>query len=331
MKILVTMPVGHVRDTFIPFEAAEKLMTLGDVTWNETEEQFSPEELREKISGIDIALTGWSCPKLDEYTLQNADRLKLVAHTGGSVAPVAGSYLYEKGIKIISGNWFYAESVAEGTIAYMLAALRDIVLYDKVVQNGKWKDEDSYNEGLLDKTIGLVGFGMVAKNLVRLLKPFRVKINVFADYLTEADCRYYGINKVALEELFKSCRIISVHESQRPETYHMINKKLLASISDGALLINTSRGSIIDEQALADELEKKRFKAVLDVYEEEPLPEGSRLRGLDNVILIPHMAGPTIDRRKFVTLGLIEDIQRMLRNEKLEYEISREYAERMTK
>ena len=331
MKILVTMPAGYVRDTFIPFEAAEKLMTLGDVIWNETEEQFSPVELREKISGIDIALTGWSCPKLDEYTLQYADKLKLVAHTGGSVAPVAGSYLYEKGIKIISGNWVYAESVAEGTIAYMLAALRDIVLYNKVVQNGRWKEEDSYNEGLLDQTIGLIGFGMVARNLVRLLKPFRVKINVCADYLTEADCSYYGINKVSLEEVFKSCRIISVHESQRPETYHMINKRLLAAISDGALLINTSRGSIIDEQALADELEKKRFKAVLDVYEEEPLPEGSRLRGLDNVILIPHMAGPTIDRRKFVTLGLIEDIQRMLRNEKLEYEISREYAERMTK
>jgi phosphoglycerate dehydrogenase-like enzyme len=325
------MPAGHVRDTFIPEEAAMKLMALGDVVLNNSEEQFSPEELKEKIMDADIALTGWSTPMLDEFILKDARNLKLVAHTGGSVTPIAGDYLYNKGIKIISGNWLYAESVAEGTIAYILASQRNIVQYNNVVQNCSWKDDNSYNEGLLDQTVGIVGFGMVAKNLVRLLKPFRTKICVHADYLTEADCKHFGIKKVSLEELVKTCRIISVHESQRPETYHMISRELLGMIPDGALLINTSRGSVIDEKAMADELGKKRFRAVLDVYEEEPLPAGSGLRGLDNVILIPHMAGPTIDRRKFVTLGLIEDIQRLLRNEKLEYEISREYAARMTK
>lgn len=331
MKILVTMPVGHERDTFIPDEAAKKLMALGDVAWNNTADQFTPDELREKISDTDVCLTGWCCPKLDEYILQNAHNLKLVAHTGGSVAPIAGSYLFDRGIRIISGNWLYAESVAEGTIAYILASLRDIIHYNGVVQNGMWKDEHSYNEGLLDQTVGLIGFGMVAKNLVRLLKPFRTKICVCADYLTEADCEQYGIRKMPLEEVIKTCRIISVHESQRPETYHMIDSKLLEMIKDGALLINTSRGSIIDEEALADELVGNRFKAVLDVYEEEPLPANSRLRGLKNAVLIPHMAGPTIDRRKYVTIGLIEDIQSMLENKSMKYEISREYAALMTK
>jgi phosphoglycerate dehydrogenase-like enzyme len=101
-------------------------------------------------------------------------------------------------------------------------------------------------------------------------------------------------------------------------------------IPDGALLVNTARGSIIDEDALAEELATGRFKAILDVYEVEPLPEHSKLRGLKNAILIPHMGGPTIDRRRYVTLELIEDIKGFLQNRTLKYEIRKSYAFHMS-
>jgi phosphoglycerate dehydrogenase-like enzyme len=99
---------------------------------------------------------------------------------------------------------------------------------------------------------------------------------------------------------------------------------------DGSLLVNTARGSVVDEQALADELAAGRIHAVLDVFEEEPLPQDSRLRGLDNAVLIPHMGGPTGDRHEFVTMALIEDMKRMLDGQPLENIISFEQAARMT-
>ena len=111
----------------------------------------------------------------------------------------------------------------------------------------------------------------------------------------------------------------------------MIGKELLAKIPDGALFINTARGSIVDENILGEELQKGRFKAVLDVYEIEPLPAGSKLRGLRNVILMPHMAGPTVDRRKNVTLELLEDIKRFYNGQQLQHEIKQDYAMTMTR
>lgn len=330
MKILVTIPEGPVRETFIPPQVAEKIRDMGEVNWNKTGMQFSPGELRDKLADAEVCITGWGCPRLDEYVLENATDLKLVAHTGGSVAPIVSDYLYNRGIKVISGNQIYAESVAEGVLAYVLSSLRDIPYFSSEVQDGRWKAENYHNEGLLDQSIGLVGFGMVAKSLVNLLRPFRVKIKAFGKPADEPAMKEYGVEKASLEEIFSSCGIISLHVPKRPDTYHMVNKRLLEMISEGSLLVNTARGSVIDEAALEEELHKGRFKAVLDVFETEPLPPESKLRNLRNVILVPHMAGPTTDRRKYVTLGLINDIGKFSRGEQMAYEISQEYAALMT-
>jgi phosphoglycerate dehydrogenase-like enzyme len=187
------------------------------------------------------------------------------------------------------------------------------------------------NEGIFDKKIGLVGFGAITKFLVKMLKPFRVSIKVYSKHLTEKEAKKYNVQIVSLEDIFSSCNIISVHASQRPETYNMVNKKLLGMIPEGALLINTSRGSVIDEDALVKELSKGRFKAVLDVYKVEPLPVDSPLRNIKNAILIPHMAGPTIDRRVYCTKMILDDIYQFINGQELKHEISQLYANFMTR
>ncbi|HHV97801.1 MAG TPA: hydroxyacid dehydrogenase [Clostridiaceae bacterium] len=331
MKILVAMPKGVVRDSFIPKDVEEAINSLGEVEWNNTEKLFTEEELRDRLEGKDVCITGWGNPKFTEKVLEKAKDLKIVAHTGGTVAPIVSDYLYDMGVKVISGNLYYAESVAEGVIAYILAALRDIPYYANMMKEGGWKKPDYYIEGLLDHTVGLVGFGTITRFVINMLKPFRVKIKVFSKHLKEEDMQKYGIEKASLEEIFSTCKIISIHSAQRPDTYHMINKRLLEMIPDGALLVNTARGSIIDEEALIEELSKGRFKAILDVFEQEPLPDDSKLRKMDNVILIPHMAGPTVDRRRYVTLGLIEDINAYFKGEPMKNEISKEYAAYMTR
>jgi phosphoglycerate dehydrogenase-like enzyme len=201
------------------------------------------------------------------------------------------------------------------------------------VQEGRWVNEikDYYfSEGLLEQAIGLVGFGMVARFLVKMLIPFNTKIKVFDPYVDDKTFFEYGVERAALEDIFTTSKIISVHAAKTKENFHMIDEKLLGKIPAGALFVNTSRGSIIDQKALEDELQTGRFKAVLDVFETEPLPPESRLRGLKNVLLMPHLAGPTVDRRKKVTMGLIDDIKSFINGGKLKYEIDKDYANRMT-
>jgi phosphoglycerate dehydrogenase-like enzyme len=332
MKILVAIPAGDVKNAFFPAEIIRKTENLGDVTWNTSENQFSNEEFKEAVKSAEVCITGWGCPCLDRSILETAEKLKIVAHTGGTVAPYVSDYLYERGIKVISGNAIYAESVAEGVIAYILSALRNIPFYSNEVQAGRWTTEDAYNEGLLDKTVGIVGYGMIARNLVKMLEPFRVKKKVFASHVTEEMCRENKFEKAeTLEEIFSTSKIITLHDSLRPDTYHLVGKELLQLVPEGGLLVNTSRGAIIDEKALEEELQKKRFKAILDVFEEEPLPPDSKLRNLNNVILIPHMAGPTADRRGIVTSELLDDAANFFEGEQLKYEISKEYAAFMTR
>lgn len=148
---------------FFGRERILELEALGTVEWNEGCEQFSQEELCERIAGKDICVTGWGSPLFDEKVLAHADRLKLIAHTGGSVKPIVTDAVYERGIRVVSGNRVFAESVAEGVIAYALAALRDIPYYSAQVKAGFWRPKFE-NRGLLDRSVGIVGYGMTAEN-----------------------------------------------------------------------------------------------------------------------------------------------------------------------
>ncbi len=331
MNILVSIPKGAMRDTFITEDVGNRINSMGRVVWNDTKANWSSEELQDKLRDIDVCICGWGSSSFNEVALRYADRLKIIAHTGGSASHLITKELFEKGIKVVSGNWFFAQSLAEGTLAYMLSSLRSIPYYNNEVQEGRWRNDDFYNEGILDQTIGLIGFGMTAQILVSMLKPFHVKIKVYSEHKTDDIYKEYGVERASLEEIITTCKIISIHMAQREDTYHIINRELLKKIPDGSILINTSRGSLIDEEALADELSTGRFKTALDVYEIEPLPKESRLRGLHNVILIPHMGGPTIDRRRSCTNGILDDIERFYKGDKLIYELNMEYIDRMTR
>ncbi|MCM0647578.1 hydroxyacid dehydrogenase [Clostridium swellfunianum] len=331
MNILIAQPEGDTRKSFFTKKVVEKLKPMGNIVWNTSNRHFTKEELRERLKDTDVCITGWGCAQLDSYVLGKANRLKIVAHTGGSVANIASEALYDKGIRVLSGNDIYAESVAEGVIAYTLCALRELSYYDNKVKHGGWREDNFINESLLDRKVGLIGFGAVARYLVKFLFPFRCQIIVYDPFVSEEILKEHKVERVELEDVFKNSDIISLHLPQREDTYHMINKRLLSLMPDGALLVNTARGNIIDEKELITELEKGRFKAVLDVFETEPLPIDSKLRRLENVLLIPHMGGPTVDRRSYVTLKLIENINSIFKGKKTEMEIPRSYGLSMTK
>ncbi len=333
MKILVTLPENtYKKKTFFTERSKRRIEELGEIIYNPYERELTPDELAEMIKGIDILITGWQTPMVTETVLKNADSLKMIAHTGGTVAPNVCEEVFNRKIIVLSGNILFAESVAESCICYIMAVLRDVVKHSETMRLGGWKDSDYYNEGIMDKTVGIVGFGMIAKFLVKMLQPFHCKIKIFSRYLTDEEAEKYNAKKATLNEIFESCDVISIHASGGEKNYHLVGEEQIKKMKDGALIVNTARGPIIDEEALIKELETLRIRAALDVYKKEPPEKNSKLRFLPNVLTMPHMGGPTIDRREYVTLALADDIEDFLNGKKEGFycEITPSYAKNMS-
>ena len=329
IKILVSIPDGEVRDSFFSEELRERLERLGCVEWNANTEQYVEEELAEKLRGVDICISGWGNTPFHEKTLKYADKLKLIAHIGGSVRPMVGDVAFERGIRVCSGNRVFAESVAEGVLTYMLCSLRKIGEYEARMAAGEWPSLIG-TRGLLGRSVGLVGYGMIAEYLVKFLKPFGCRIMVSSRHISAEELAEAGIEAAAAEEIFRTCDIVSLHSSLTARTKHSIGADLLNSMKDGALLVNTARGALIDEEALVSVLQERPVWAALDVFETEPLPMDSPLRECERVLLMPHAAGPTADRRYVVTSHVLDDIGRFLNGEPLDCEIDFARAGTMT-
>lgn len=327
MNILVSLSASeYVNQTFFTENVKQRLEKSGTVRYG----TFTPEELKENLAGVDILYGNWGTPCLDDGMLANANQLKLVCYTGGSVAGLMSEALPNRGITVLCGNKVFADSVAEGTIAYILLAQRRLVkLINETASNG-WAPF-YHSDGLRNKTVGLIGFGMIVKSLVKLLSVFGCKVKICSEYFHKEDETLYGAEKCEMDEIFSTCDIVSLHESLRDDTYHLIGSRYFDQMKQGALFVNTARGAIIVEEDLAKAAKAGKIRAILDVFEQEPLAMDSCLRGCEDIILIPHRAGPTIDAREYVTLELIEDMNRFIAGETgLKHEISLEYAKHMT-
>lgn len=331
MKILVAVGDGQVKDSFFTPQVIEKLEKLGTVVYNQTGRQrFTKQELMDNIGDVDVLISGWGTPAVDSGVLQCAKQLKVHAHTGGSVASYVSKEEYERGIKVLSGNDVFAQSVAEGCLCYTLMSTRRFDEFLNSMRSGGWRLENGWNHGLIGKKIGIVGYGAISRYYMRLLSWFEPRLYIASQYITDEEAADYGAQKASLEEIFSTCDVISMHAAWNKTTEGMIGEKLLKMIRPGALFVNTARAQLVDEKALYQELRTGRFRAVLDVYHEEPLPAQDELRSMNNVLLFPHTAGPSFDMREQVTLRLIEDIENIFAGKPYKDEIPYEYAIRMS-
>lgn len=334
MKVFVSIPKNStVMSIFLPEQVKQYLEERFEVIYSSLDRQLTNGEIAEYAKDADVIMTGWGHCLFDAEKLANTS-VKLIAHTGGTVGQIVDQKIYDKGIRVISGNNLYADSVAEGVLAYMLMALRKLPDFVEYTRNGLWRPDGpaGETEGLLDQTVGIIGMGAIAKRVIKLLKMFNVKLKIYSGYpIDEKYLKENGASQVSLEEIFSTCKIVSVHSAMTERTRGMIGKEHFDFLQDGALFINTSRGLIIREEEMIEALKENRFRAVLDVYCKEPLEPDHVLRSMKNVYCIPHMAGPTHDRRPHITMRLADDIVRYMGGEKLELEISAELAARMTK
>lgn len=297
-KVLYVCTASHTERVFGP-EKYQEFLDLFEVAANETGESWTSEEVAERVEGMDAVVTGWGAPPTTEEFYENADKLKIIAHSAGSVrglipTELAEKYVAPRGIVVFSANKSIAYNVAESAVGMLLMTMRHWVQFSNHYhETGQWRQPiyDRNGQFLKGSTVGIVSASKVGREVIKLLGPWDLTIVVYDPYLSEEDAAELGVEKVELNELFERSDHVTVHAPSIPETEKMIGAEQLALLREGSSLVNTSRGSVIDHDALLVECKRRRLFVCLDVTTPEPLPPNSGFRFLDNVIITPHCSG----------------------------------------
>lgn len=302
MKPKILVPVRSLyKDWFLTERMMEKLRIIGDVEIAVDPAELPRADYVDLYRDKDAVLTTWNTPLIDREVLEAAAGVKVISHCGGEVRPFITPELFDirPDIVLCNVSRVMSQPVAEYALCVTLALLRSLFEFREwVKQDGHWfNSEPDWNVSLLHKKVGIIGLGQIARELIKLLAPFEVELVIFSDYMSDEEAAAQGFKQVSLEEIFSTCDVISLHAAATPANRHKINRRLLEMIKPGAVFVNCARGMLVDEEALADELRTGRFKAAVDVTFPEPPAAGSPLRNLPNLLLTPHIAGPTPDQR----------------------------------
>ena len=234
--------------------------------------------------------------KIDAKVIHGLLKCKVINRYGVGYDNVDVKAASEKGILVTNVPDYCMEDVSDHALALMMSCLRHVALRDREVRAGKWNIH-ARSFRLKGKTLGLLGFGRIARTLAHKVSGFDFgEILVYDPYVTEDACREAGAVKASLEEVLSKADIISIHMPVTDETKGMINRDRIALMKPDAILINTARGPLIDDDALVEALKNGRIlEAGLDVHNAEPLPKGSPYLGLDNVTLTDHTGFSTVE------------------------------------
>jgi D-3-phosphoglycerate dehydrogenase / 2-oxoglutarate reductase len=282
---------------------------------NETFRLPNENELIAKLADNVVATIAGGEP----YTarvFESAQTLRIVARWGVGYDKVDISAATRANIPVAMAFGANHESVAEYAHAMALALACRIGPRNAMVRSGKWFF-DGFHPGLWGRTAGIVGLGRIGGAMARRCKGGGMDVLVFDPYATHEQIEALGARRVEFTELLQKSDLVSIHAPSTPATRHIFNADTLALLKPTAILINTSRGPLIDEAALVQALQHNRIGgAGLDVYEVEPLPADSQLRSLDNVLLSPHVSGMDKMAKRKVTERCVSNILNFLSGQK---------------
>ena len=302
MRPRIIIPVRSMyRSDLLPEHVISALEEFAEIEIAVDPAELSRDDYARLFANRDAVLSTWNTPLIDRQVLEQANELKIISHAGGEVRPFISPELFsvKPDLVLCNASNVMAKPVAEHTLCVILACLRNLFHFSQwVKEDENWWDYDkSKNVSLLEKKVGIVGLGQIAREFIKLVRPFDVELWVFSRHLSEQKAASEGFRKSSLEEIFSSCDVISISAASTPGNRHMIDSRLLGMIRPGTVLVNNARGMLIDEPALVRELETGRFVAAIDVTDPEPPEANNRLRHLDNVLLTPHLGGPVPDQR----------------------------------
>jgi phosphoglycerate dehydrogenase-like enzyme len=304
-KIFVFAPADETGETHKRLEAQGCELTFGKASWD-TPQGNSEAEMARMAEGCD-ALMGTSIRNapISKRILQSSEKLRIVAKYTIGVDDVDVEAATELGILVAHGptesNW---GGVAEGTVTAMLAMLKKVRERDRHLKDGGgWRDPGlqgtylgSRADGYRGITVGLIGLGRIGSRVATLMRPWQLRILAADPYVPDAKFAEHGVERVDLTTLLRESDVVSLHVVLTRETRHLIGAPQLGLMKPTAILINTSRGPCLQEEALIEALRRGQIAgAALDVFEEEPLTLDSPLRNLgDKVLLSPHMVSSNV-------------------------------------
>lgn len=268
-------------------------------------------ELGALLPGYDGVVLGLdSC---DESALAGADRLRVISRYGVGYDEVDLDAAARKGIAVTNTPGANQIAVAELTIALMFALARQVPLIASAARQNQWKRPTGIE--LTGKTLGLIGFGAIGREVARRALGIGMLVIAYDPFFKG---EFPGVTLVTLEEVISRGQIISLHAALTPENHHLINAERLAQMQPGALLLNTARGGLVDEQALYDALSFGKLRgAAMDAFETEP-PENSPLLTLDNFIATPHIGATTHESVERMAMMAARNLVAVLRGEPCE-------------
>jgi len=266
----------------------ERLKQLGEVCVYDSR-AFDDEELIARVADADIVLNIRATSVFSRNVMRNCPKLKLISIYGVGYDNVDMQAASELGITVTNTPGYSAVAVSEMALSLMLAVARRIVLNDRGVRAGGWAR--GYSSQLYGKTLGVIGTGSVGQRMVVLGKSIGMKVIACTLKPTPERANQYGVEFVTLDELMRQSDVVSIHVLGLPQTNNLIGKRELMLMKPTAILINTARGSIVNEQALVEVLRDGVIAgAGLDVFADEPLHLDHPLRSIENVVLSPHTA-----------------------------------------
>lgn len=272
-------------------KAVEELENYGEVTVGTS---LTRDEVLNQINNFDAVLADDEFA-FDEEFFTHAEQLKVVSRVGVGYENVDTTEATKHEVMVTNTPGVMAESVAEHTLTLMLASANNLVLADREVRKGNWEWEKFRGMELWNGTFGQVGLGRIGYQVAKKVSAcFNMRITVHDPFAPEERILSVGGKSASLEATLKDSDIVSINVPLTDETRHMISKRQLKQMKGSAILVNTSRGKVIDQEALIWALKKGEIgKAALDVLDQEPPPQDSELFELDNVILTPHQASNT--------------------------------------
>jgi D-3-phosphoglycerate dehydrogenase len=261
-----------------------------------SEASGSVAELIEKLQGVEIAATHLA--PFSEEVFKNSPDLKMIGVCRGGPVNIDVKAATEAGVLISYAPGRNAQAAAEFAIALMLAAMRRITRGDADLHKGIWRgDFYSYEKTGIEisgSTVGLIGYGAIGKIVAKILIAMGARVIVFDPFTDKALMSTDGVESVELDYLLKNSNVVSLHARLTPDSQHILNAENMKLLPEGAVIVNSARGGLMDYAPLPDLLRSGRIGALaLDVYDVEPPPSDWPLLGIENVVLAPHLAGAT--------------------------------------
>jgi D-3-phosphoglycerate dehydrogenase len=277
------------------------------------EPKITPEQIKEKISNFDIVIVR-SRTTITKEMIDKADKCKIIARVGVGLDNVDQEAAKARNIRVINAVEGAMNAVAELVLGLMLSLARQTARGDRSIRNGQWLKNELKGTELRGKYLGIIGLGNIGKRLGRLARALNMNIIGYDVIpIDEEFAKEVGLMKADLDTLLQSSDYISIHVPLLDSTYHLINAQKISTMKKTAKIINTSRGGVVDEDALYEALKNGLLGgAALDVFEKEPAI-GNKLAELENVILTPHIGAQTKEAQSLAANIIGEKIVQILR------------------